>query len=221
VSVQGSASQVPVRALMDAFPAPVFIINPALEILDLNLAAAEFVGTPGENVGKRLCGNVLHCVSVHETEARCGHTCTCAECIVRRAVAAAAKGTRTVRRWTTMRLALEQQPREFCFLVSVSPIDMTEKTDQFLLILEDVTEIEELRTLLPICSGCSAVRADGEYWQSVQEYLRTRTAVRFTHGMCPECMERIYGDVGRLVNEGLSGKEGSPTPESRPIDPVA
>jgi hypothetical protein len=41
------------------------------------------------------------------------------------------------------------------------------------------------------------VRADGNYWQQVEDYLSAHTELRFTHGICPDCMGRVMqGDEG-------------------------
>jgi sigma-B regulation protein RsbU (phosphoserine phosphatase) len=59
-----------------------------------------------------------------------------------------------------------------------------------------VTELEEalahvrrLQGLLPICSYCKKVRNETNYWEQVDSYLASRSEVRLTHGICPECLE--------------------------------
>ena len=41
--------------------------------------------------------------------------------------------------------------------------------------------------LLPICAYCKSIRDGQEYWSSVEQYLRDRAPVEFTHGICPKC----------------------------------
>ena len=53
-------------------------------------------------------------------------------------------------------------------------------------------EIKRLRGILPICSSCKKIRDDHGYWHQVEEYLRDHTDAEFTHGICPECMQRLY-----------------------------
>lgn len=53
--------------------------------------------------------------------------------------------------------------------------------------------LERERTLLgllPICAWCKHVRKDDTYWQSVESYFAEMTDVRFTHGICPDCLLR-------------------------------
>ncbi len=53
-------------------------------------------------------------------------------------------------------------------------------------------KVRQLQGLLPICCYCKRIRGDGDYWQRVEEYIATHTDARFSHGICPECMERLY-----------------------------
>jgi hypothetical protein len=55
--------------------------------------------------------------------------------------------------------------------------------------------VRTLEALLPICSSCRKVRDDHGYWGQIEDYLRTRAAIEFTHGICPECAGKIYGDA--------------------------
>lgn len=49
-------------------------------------------------------------------------------------------------------------------------------------------EVKQLQGLLPICMYCKKIKDDGEQWQEVEHYVRQRTEARFTHGVCPCCM---------------------------------
>jgi len=58
--------------------------------------------------------------------------------------------------------------------------------------LEDaLANIKQLQVLLPICSYCKKIRDDQNYWQKVEEYISQHLEVRFSHGVCPECYEKI------------------------------
>lgn len=50
-------------------------------------------------------------------------------------------------------------------------------------------EIRTLRGMLCICAWCKRVRDETEAWQPVEGYVQDRTAARFTHGICPDCLE--------------------------------
>lgn len=56
-------------------------------------------------------------------------------------------------------------------------------------------EVKELTGLLPICSACKKIRDDQGYWNQLETYIHERTDARFSHGICPDCMERLYPEV--------------------------
>ncbi len=54
-----------------------------------------------------------------------------------------------------------------------------------------LAQIRQLQGMLPICAWCKNIRNDGNYWQTVETYIAAHADVRFTHGICPPCMERV------------------------------
>ena len=60
--------------------------------------------------------------------------------------------------------------------------------------LEDtLKEVRTLQGLIPICAQCKKIRDDKGFWQKVEVYLEKRSNARFTHGLCEDCMEKLYG----------------------------
>lgn len=56
--------------------------------------------------------------------------------------------------------------------------------------------LDEVRTLsgfIPICANCKNVRDDAGYWQSVEEYLASRSVAQFSHSICNSCGPQLYG----------------------------
>ena len=53
--------------------------------------------------------------------------------------------------------------------------------------------IKTLSGLLPICSHCKKIRDDKGYWNSLEGYIQTHSDAEFSHGMCPECSDELYG----------------------------
>jgi PAS domain S-box-containing protein len=54
-------------------------------------------------------------------------------------------------------------------------------------------EVRTLRGIIPICASCKKIRDDKGYWSQVEVYIKRHTDADFTHSLCPECIERIYG----------------------------
>ena len=57
-----------------------------------------------------------------------------------------------------------------------------------------VFEIKTLSGLLPICSSCKKIRDDKGYWNQIENYISKHSEAGFTHSLCPDCLERLYGD---------------------------
>lgn len=63
-------------------------------------------------------------------------------------------------------------------------------------------ETDRLRQLLPICSNCRKVRDDHGYWSAIEQYMRETQDVKFTHGLCPQCIEKLYPELNE-PDEGI------------------
>jgi len=52
--------------------------------------------------------------------------------------------------------------------------------------------VRTLSGLLPICASCKKIRDDRGYWNQIETYIKDRSEAEFTHGICPECAQRLY-----------------------------
>ncbi|MBP7902342.1 MAG: hypothetical protein KA015_05955 [Spirochaetes bacterium] len=55
-----------------------------------------------------------------------------------------------------------------------------------------LSEIKELRGILPICSFCKKIRNDKGYWEQIEVYIHDHTDADFSHSICPECFKKNY-----------------------------
>ncbi len=53
-------------------------------------------------------------------------------------------------------------------------------------------EIHELKGLVPICSSCKKIRDDQGFWTQIETYMQDRSDLEFSHGICPDCADRLY-----------------------------
>ena len=58
---------------------------------------------------------------------------------------------------------------------------------------KSLESIKTLKGLLPICSSCKKIRDDKGYWHEVEIYINSHSEADFTHGICPGCVEKLYG----------------------------
>jgi hypothetical protein len=58
--------------------------------------------------------------------------------------------------------------------------------------LAAVKEVKTLRGIIPICSSCKKIRNDEGSWNRIETYIRNHSDAEFSHGICPECMQKLY-----------------------------
>jgi len=75
-------------------------------------------------------------------------------------------------------------------------------------IMESQERIQALERFLPICAYCKKIRDDegkehgtGD-WYNVDTYLRMKMDAEFTHGMCPDCYERVMKEFNEESRSG-------------------
>jgi hypothetical protein len=49
--------------------------------------------------------------------------------------------------------------------------------------------------MLPICCSCKKIRDDRGDWNQIAEYISSHSEAEITHGICPECTEKLYPDI--------------------------
>jgi len=52
--------------------------------------------------------------------------------------------------------------------------------------------VKTLQGIIPICMHCHKIRADEEAWHRLEAYIEDHSDAHFSHGICPECMEKYY-----------------------------
>ena len=52
-----------------------------------------------------------------------------------------------------------------------------------------LANVRKLGGLLPICAYCKRIRDDRDYWRQIEHFVTEHSDVKFSHGICPECIE--------------------------------
>ncbi|MCP3871599.1 MAG: PAS domain S-box protein [Desulfobacteraceae bacterium] len=81
-------------------------------------------------------------------------------------------------------------------VADISHIKETEKEREKLIseLQKKLNEIKTLKGLLPICSNCKKIRDDNGYWNQLESYIEKYSDASLTHGICPDCSNKLYGD---------------------------
>ena len=79
-----------------------------------------------------------------------------------------------------------------------------------------LTQVKQLRGMLPICANCKKIRDDGGYWNQIESYFKSHADVEFSHGLCPDCVEELYPEIADEVRDDLEGYTSSSSSEPSP-----
>lgn len=86
-------------------------------------------------------------------------------------------------------------------------------------ILRDIESFSESaiqKRLIPICAWCKKIKVSGDIWQQIETYLTESGFGVFTHGMCPDCAQKIfekkvylesYQNICKAISSSLSLNE--------------
>lgn len=78
-------------------------------------------------------------------------------------------------------------------------IRVAERTHELVLtnhrLEEALANVKILSGLLPICAECKKIRDDRGYWNQIETYISQHTEAVFTHGLCPDCARKLFGDL--------------------------
>ena len=58
-----------------------------------------------------------------------------------------------------------------------------------------LAEVRSLSGLLPICTHCKRIRDDEGGWERLEEYISERSEAEFSHSLCPDCLQKHYGEL--------------------------
>ena len=195
------------KAILDAIPIMIFIVDDDVRCVDFNRAAeVGLLLKRGEILNLR-GGEILHCLHAWDNPAGCGRGEACKSCVVRNSVRESRSGVAVVRKRTRLDYLTEGEAQSLEILVTANAMEFENRL-LTILAFEDISEMTKLRDLVPICARCKKVRSDKNYWQSVEEFFSKSSGVDFSHGLCPDCLRTTVPDYkGEYDNLGKGEKK--------------
>jgi PAS domain S-box-containing protein len=73
-----------------------------------------------------------------------------------------------------------------------SAIDITSLKETIAKLQQALDEVQQLQGLLPICASCKRIKDEHEKWQVLELYIQAHSEAKFSHGICPECLRKLY-----------------------------
>lgn len=59
------------------------------------------------------------------------------------------------------------------------------------------SRMKYLEGLLPICASCKNIRDKDGQWHQIESYIRDRSGSEFSHGICPDCADKLYPELSK------------------------
>ena len=57
-----------------------------------------------------------------------------------------------------------------------------------------IKRIKYLEGFMLICASCKKVKEPDDQWVSLEQIISRKSDLQFSHGICPECAEKLYGE---------------------------
>lgn len=83
---------------------------------------------------------------------------------------------------------------------------------------QTLEHVSRLERLLPVCSGCKRIRVGTpspgghDQWVSLEDYVRHQMPVKFSHGVCDECLRTLYPGIADEVIKDAKRPPDAPPP---------
>ena len=81
--------------------------------------------------------------------------------------------------------------------VLCSAVETTYLKETIVKLQDALNEVQLLKGLLHICANCKRIKDEEEQWQVLEVYLQAHSEAKFTHGLCPDCLRKLYPEYCR------------------------
>jgi PAS domain-containing protein len=179
------------KTLFDAIPALCLVINSEGRVITLNSSMKNFLNITSEYAFLKKAGHVLHCINTIDAPDECGFRQACKSCILRQTGMNAINKNTVNRAKGKLELLVNDKHKVIYFMASSAPYNYN-GTNMAVIIVEDISEIVNLKGLIPICASCKKVRDDEGYWSRLETYIENYSDAEFTHDICPDCIQKLY-----------------------------
>ena len=96
------------------------------------------------------------------------------------------------RAYNEMSLKLHKEREGLVAQVNLRTVELTEKVAE---LQSALAQVKRLEGIIPICGYCKQIRDDKESWHQLEAYISDHSDALFSHGICPECLEKEMAKV--------------------------
>ncbi|TIH18432.1 PAS domain-containing protein [Marinifilum sp. JC120] len=97
---------------------------------------------------------------------------------------------------TVKTLKIGEKPYYIESFIDITDLKEAEQAREKLIeeLSDALEKVKTLSGLMPICAKCKKIRDDKGYWNNLESYIEKYSEASFSHGLCPECSDEMYGD---------------------------
>jgi PAS domain S-box-containing protein len=164
-------SEQKLRAIFEAIPSIVLIMDDQLKVRAVNKAFRIILGVSPDKIINQRWGDALKCIHAKETPDGCGFSLICQSCHIRGAVLASLLGNETSRTKMKFEFSANGQTQKRLLTISAAPIEY-EDNKMAVLTVEDITELSYLRERLRVEHSFSGIVGRDEKMQELYNAIR-------------------------------------------------
>jgi transcriptional regulator with PAS, ATPase and Fis domain len=164
------------KNLFDAIPCGVLVVDSERRVKAVNNVLEQTFGISGAEVIDKRGGEALECIHSSTGPEGCGSSEECQTCRVRSTALKAIEGKHIHRNRANIQLLVKGEPRDIKVLLSAAPFDHDGER-LAIVILEDITELDNLRKRLKTEQSFSGIIGSDARMQELFETIRDVTDV--------------------------------------------
>ncbi len=184
------------RRIFEDGPLGMIIVDPDFKILKANRALCEMLGHSEADLPGHSIGEITHAEDIEQSV-------TLGQQLLNGEIPLFQLEKRYIKKsgetlWVNLTVAaIRGQNGEVLYALGmvedISRRKLAEQERERLVrdLQQALDKIKALRGLLPMCAWCKKIRNDKGYWQKVETYIQEHSDASFTHGICPECLNKV------------------------------
>ena len=182
------------RSIWHLIPSITIITDDDVRVLTRNEAAKALIKKERSYMTR--AGDLMNCINAAGHPGGCGKGQACKDCVVRNSVNSAYAGKPVHRAPGEVQVTGPGGRTITTHVLVSASVARYNGKDRAVVVLEDISELAELRSLLPICCICKKIRTEEGKWEGVDSYLKKHSPdLSLSHGICPECAVREYPEL--------------------------
>jgi PAS domain S-box-containing protein len=188
------------KMLLDSLPSGVIVVDPESHtIVNANTAAVGMIGASRSDIVGRVCHKFVCPADVGTCPVIDGGGIM--KSIDQELVNARGESVPIVKSVVAMKFdGHEYLVENFIDITERKRLE-TERESLIQALQEALARVKVLSGMLPICASCKKIRDDKGYWNQLEIYISEHSDALFSHGICPDCLEKTYAELEALKSE--------------------